>query len=203
MKEQDYEKLLNIKTSGKQDLDEATIHYNRYEPTDYEDLDKLFKEYKINSSDNIVDFGCGKGRLNFYLNYFYKCTVTGIEMNNYFYKQALNNKKYYLEKHKEDEEKINFICTFAEKYDIKAKDNKFYFFNPFSVEIFMKVIDNIIGSAYDNKRDIEIILLYPSDDYIFFLENYTLFTLKREIKLENFKNDSRDRFLVYRLDYLN
>lgn len=203
MIEQDYEKLLNIKTSGKQDLDEATMHYNRYEPTDYEALDKLFKEYKVDSSDHIVDFGCGKGRLNFYLNYFYKCIVTGIEMNNYFYKQALSNKKFYLEKYKEDEEKINFVCTFAEKYSIAPKDNKFYFFNPFSVEIFMKVIDNIIGSAHDNKRDIEIILFYPSDDYIFFLENYTFFILEKEIRLDNFKNDSRNRFLVYKLAYIN
>lgn len=203
MKEQDYENLLNIKTSGKQDLDETTIHYNRYEPTDYEALDKFFGEYKINSEDFIVDFGCGKGRLNFYLNYFYKCTATGIEMNNYFYKQALSNKKAYLEKHKKDEDKINFVCAFAEKYDIKPKENKFYFFNPFSVEIFMKVIDNIIGSVYENKRHIEIILFYPSDDYIFFLENYTLFMLEKEIRLDNFKNDSRDRFLVYKLDYIN
>ncbi|MDO4536063.1 MAG: methyltransferase [Clostridium perfringens] len=203
MKEQDYEILLNIKTSGKQDLNEATIHYNRYEPTDYKALDKLFKEYKIDSKDFMVDFGCGKGRLNFYLSYFYKCTVTGIEMNNYFYKQALNNKKSYLENHKEDEEKINFVCTFAEKYDIKPKDNKFYFFNPFSVEIFMKVIDNILGSVYNNKRNIEIILFYPSDDYIFFLENYTLFMLEKEIRLDNFKNDNRDRFLVYKLTYVN
>lgn len=203
MKEQDYESLLNIKTSGKQDLDETTMHYNRYEPTDYEALDKLFEEYKIDSKDFVVDFGCGKGRLNFYLNYFYKCNVTGIEMNNYFYKQALNNKKSYLEKYKEDEENINFICTFVEKYNIKEKENKFYFFNPFSVEIFMKVIDNIIGSAYENKRNIEIILFYPSDDYIFFLENYTLFMLEKEIKLDNFKNDSRDRFLVYKLAYVS
>ncbi len=203
MKEHYYENLLNIKTSGKQNLNEATMHYNRYEPTDYEALDKLFKEYKIDSNDYIVDFGCGKGRLNFYLNYFYKCKVTGIEMNKYFYKQALSNKKSYLERHKECEEKINFICDFAEKYEIKARDNKFYFFNPFSVEIFMKVIDNIIGSAYDNKRDIEIILFYPSDDYIFFLENYTLFVLDKEFRLDNFKNDSRDRFLVYKLVYIN
>lgn len=202
MKEQYYENILNIKTTGKQDLEEATIHYNRYEPTDYEALNKLCEEYKLNDTDWIVDFGSGKGRLNFYLNYFFKCNVTGIEMNTYFYKQALNNKKFYLEKHKIYEDKIKFICTLAEKYEIQPKDNKFYFFNPFSIEIFMKVIDNIIGSVYENKRDIEIIIFYPSDDYIFFLEQYTFFSIKKEIKLDNFKNDSRDRFLIYKLAYI-
>ncbi len=35
MEEQYYENILNIKTSGKQELEEATRYYNRYEPTDY------------------------------------------------------------------------------------------------------------------------------------------------------------------------
>ena len=202
MEEQYYEKLLNVKTSGKQDLKETTIHYNRYEPTDYEALDRLCEECKIDKLDSVVDFGCGKGRLNFYLNYFCKCKVTGIEMNTYFYKQALDNKKSFLEKHKIDESKVNFVCTFAEKYDIKAEDNKFYFFNPFSMEIFMKVVNNILESVYDTKRDIEIILFYPADEYISFLDEYTLFTLHKEIKVDNVKNDRRYKFLIYKLAYI-
>ncbi|EES50698.1 SAM-dependent methyltransferase [Clostridium botulinum] len=202
MEEQYYENILNIKTSGKQELEEATRYYNRYEPTDYQALNKLFEEYKLNNTDSVVDFGCGKGRLNFYLNYLFKCNITGIEMNKYFYKQALINKKYYLEKYNIDENKINFVCELAEKYEVKPEDNKFYFFNPFSIEIFMKVIDNIIGSVYENKRNIEIILFYPSDDYIVFLEQYTFFIIKKEVRLENFKNDSRDRFVIYKLAYI-
>lgn len=198
MEEQYYENILNIKTTGKQDLNEATIHYNRYEPTDYDVLNKLCEEHNFKSTDSVVDFGCGKGRLNFYLNYFYKCKTTGIEMNNYFYKQALENKKSYLEKHKKDEEEVNFTCILAEKYIINKEDNKFYFFNPFSVEIFMKVVDNILGSVYENNREIEIILFYPSDDYIFFLEQYTLFNLEKEIKLDKFNNDTSDRILIYK-----
>lgn len=199
MNEQYYENLLNIKTSGKQDLEETTIHYNRYEPTEYEALNKLCEEYEFKSTDSVVDFGCGKGRLNFYLNYFYKCRVTGIEMNKYFYKQALENKKSYLKEHKRNENEVNFICTLAEKYEINKEDNKFYFFNPFSVEIFMKVIDNILGSVYEYNREIEIIVFYPSDDYIFFLEQYTLFNLEKEVRLDNFNNNNRDRILIYKL----
>lgn len=201
MKEQYYENLLNIKTSGKQDLDETTIHYNRYEPTSYDSLNSLFEEYKITETDSVVDFGCGKGRLNFYLNYLFNCNVTGIEMNTYFYKQALSNKKSYLSKTKAESDKINFVCTLAEQYQIKENDNKFYFFNPFSVEIFMKVLDNILGSVYEFKRDIELILFYPSDDYIFFLNEYTLFSLQKEIRLDTFKSDSRDRFLIYKMSF--
>ncbi|MGL5069553.1 MAG: class I SAM-dependent methyltransferase [Sarcina sp.] len=201
MKEQYYENLLNIKTSGKQDLEETSIHYNRYEPTNYDWLNDLFKEYKLTESDSVIDFGCGKGRLNFYLNYLFNCEVTGIEMNKYFYKQALSNKKDYIEKHKACEDKVNFVCTFAQKYEIREKDNKFYFFNPFSVEIFMKVLDNILGSVYEFKRDIELIIFYPSDDYIFFLEQYTVFSLVKEVRLKDFESDGRDRFVIYRMTF--
>lgn len=201
MKEQEYEKLLNIKTTGKQDLDEATIHYNRYEPTEYEGLKKLLENYKVDDADSVIDFGSGKGRLNFYFNYLCNCKVTGIEMNKYYCKEALNNKKSYLEKHKKVKgEKINFICEMAECYKIKEEDNKFYFFNPFSLEIFMKVIDNIIGSVYDYEKTVDLIIFYPSEDYIFFLENYTVFQLEKEIRLDSFKDDNRNRFLIYRLD---
>lgn len=202
MKEQYYENLLNIKTVGKQDLEETSIHYNRYEPTEYSALNRLFNEYQLHNTDSVVDFGCGKGRLNFYINYFSGCKVTGIEMNKYFYKQALINKEKYLEKHNVSNEKVDFVCILAEKYNIKAEDNKFYFFNPFSIQIFMKVIDNIIGSVYENPRYVEIILFYPSNDYIFFLDNYTFFNLNKEVRLDNFNNDSRDRFLIYKLAYI-
>jgi cyclopropane fatty-acyl-phospholipid synthase-like methyltransferase len=95
MEEQYYEKLLNIKTSGEQKIFNESTHYNRYEPTSYTALEALSKQYKFTSEDSIVDFGCGKGRLNFYINYFFDSTVTGIEMNNFFYKEALGNKKNY------------------------------------------------------------------------------------------------------------
>lgn len=199
MSEHYYENILNIKTSGKQDIEEATIHYNRYEPTAYSSLNELFEEYILCDSDSIVDFGCGKGRLNFYLHNKFKCTVTGIEMNNYLYKAACSNKKSYLEKYKDDN-KINFVCALAQEYEMKKLDNKFYFFNPFSVEIFMRVVDNILGSVYEFEKSVEIILFYPSDDYIFFLENYTMFELQKEIRLENFKNDNRERFLIYKIE---
>lgn len=203
MKEQYYENILNIKTAGNQSLEEASMHYNRYEPTEYEALEALCEEYKLDISDSVVDFGCGKGRLNFYLNHLFKCRVTGVEMSNYLYKQAINNKKSFIQKHKANEEKIDFVCTIAEQYEIKPIDNKFYFFNPFSVEIFMKVIDSIIGSVYENKRNVEIILFYPLDEYIFLLEQYTFFILKKEIRLDSYKKDMRNRFMIYELSYIN
>jgi SAM-dependent methyltransferase len=198
MDEQYYEKLLNIKTSGEQKIFNESLHYNRYEPTSYSVLEILSKQYNFTAEDNIVDFGCGKGRLNFYINHFFDSTVTGIEMSSFFYKQAIDNKRDYLKKHKKKINEINFLNCFAEEYNINPSDNKFYFFNPFSIQIFIKVIGNILISVEGYERTVDIILYYPSYDYIYFLENNTPFVLLNEIKLPD--NDSRHSFLVYRLD---
>ena len=203
MEEQYYEKLLDIKTSGEQKWDTKPTHYHPYEPTSYSALEILFEEYKVESDDNIIDFGCGKGRLIFYINHFFKSNVTGIEMNNEFYEEALSNKESYIKNHKRDTDKINFLCCFAQDYSIKPLDNKFYFFNPFSIKIFIKVIENILDSVEKYNREVELILYYPSDDYIYYIENNTSFELKNEIKLTNINiNDSNERFLIYKLNYI-
>ena len=197
-----YERLFNIKTTGEQQGFYESHHYNRYEATSYFALETLFKEYPLSSNDCIVDFGCGKGRLSFYINYYYNCKITGIEMNNNYFDICINNKKNYLKNYNKEKNKIEFLNIFAEEYKISSTDNKFYFFNPFSVQIFIKVVTNIIYSVVDEYRPVDLILYYPSEDYIYYLENYTMFHLVKEIKLnEHYEQDNRERILVYRLQY--
>lgn len=195
-----YERLFNIKTTGEQQGFYESHHYNRYEATSYFALETLFKEYTLSSNDCIVDFGCGKGRLSFYINYYYNCKIKGIEMNNNYFDICINNKKNYLKNYNKEKNKIEFLNIFAEKYKISSTDNKFYFFNPFSVQLFMKVINNILISLEKSPRDIDLILYYPSDEYIYYLENYTGFLLYKEIELPNLSiNDKRQKFSIYRL----
>lgn len=202
MKEQFYDELLNIQTCGDQKGFNKSFHYHRYEPTPYHALEKLFAKYELKNSDRIVDFGCGKGRLNFYVNYFYCSSVVGIEMNETLYQEAVGNQNRYLEKYKDRQDCIHFQCCLAQEYEIDSLDNRFYFFNPFSIQIFMKIIHNVLRSAEIVERDIELILYYGSDDYIFFLENQTPFELKEEITLPGlYEKDDSERFLIYRLAY--
>lgn len=168
MDEQSFEKLLNIKTSGEQKVFNNSVHYHRYEPTPYSVLEILSKQYNFTAEDRIVDFGCGKGRFNFYINYFFNSTITGIEMNKYFYKEALENKKRFFQANKNKKDTITFVNCFAEKHSIHPSDNKFYFFNPFSMQIFSRVIKNILVSMEKYQRPVDVILYYPSNDYIFF-----------------------------------
>ncbi|WP_042357251.1 methyltransferase [Bacillus rubiinfantis] len=202
MKEHYFDKLLNIDTGSirLEGPQQKPLRYYPYEPTPYHALEELFAHYELTPMDRVVDFGCGKGRLNFYIHYFFHASVVGIEMNQTLYAAALENAVKYGKKTKNRLEKIHFRCCLAEEYQIHYDDNRFYFFNPFSVHIFRSTVQNMMQSAEERAREIEIILYYPSEDYIYYLQNETPFQLKQEIILpHDYTRDQRERFLIYRL----
>jgi SAM-dependent methyltransferase len=202
MKEKYYDELLNINTREDQIGFHPSFHYHRYEPTPYIALEELFLNYSFRSSNRIVDFGCGKGRLNFYIHYHFDATVVGVEMDETFFEEATQNRNSYMKKVKKDDDKIHFHCCLAEKYLINPLDSHFYFFNPFSLQIFMTVVNHILLSMEEVQREVELILYYPSEDYIYFLENQTSFQLAKEVKLTGlFEGNPNERFLIYRLAY--
>lgn len=200
MKEYYYDKLLNIHTNGKRVANNHINHYYPYEPTPYQALEVLFDQYEVKSTDQFIDFGCGLGRLNFFIHYHFHARVTGIEMNEAFYQRALDNLENYRKKIKIPTDKVEFAYCLAEDYEIKKGDNRFYFFNPFSVHIFQRTINRILLSVEADPREVDIILYYPSKEYIFYLENQTNFQLEQEIELLYEKNPN-ERFLIYRLKY--
>ncbi len=201
MNEKYYDRLLYIKTAGEQLGFHDSFHFHRYEPTPYNDLLTLFETYKLGEGDSVVDFGCGKGRLNFFISYLFDVPVLGVEMDESFYEEAIENRRRYLEEY-EATAAIEFVCCMAQDYPIKATENIFYFFNPFSVQIFMKVINNIMRSVEKHRRDVDVILYYPSEDYIYFLENQSPFELVKEVQLPAMSDlQVNERFLIYRLSY--
>ncbi|WP_071458674.1 methyltransferase domain-containing protein [Bacillus massilinigeriensis] len=202
MEEHQYDELLNIFTEDSQDGFYSSYHYHRYEATPYADLEVLFEQHRFKESDCVVDFGCGKGRLPFMIHHRFGSTVTGVEMNEDFCHDARENLQGYLEKCKGGEEKIQFCCEFAEDYAIRREDNVFYFFNPFSVQIFTKVVNNILISLEEASREVQLILYFPSEDYIYYLESQTSFNLVREVGLPALNAaNGNERFLIYKLEY--
>lgn len=198
MKEHYYDKLLHIKTGAYEKEPNQSLHYYPYEPTEYRVLETLLEQYQLDENDCLVDFGSGKGRLCFFLHYHKQASVKGVEMVETFHGDAMKNKKSYLKKTKQNIDKIQFYCCLAEEYDIKDVDNRFYFFNPFSIRIFEKIINNILRSVERFPREVELILYYPSEDYIFYLEDQTVFQLKEEITLPGmYEKNPDERFLIY------
>lgn len=197
MTEQEYERLLNIQTVGAQHGFPSSHHYHRYEATPYEALDLLSEHYTLEADDVVVDFGSGKGRLPFYLAYRFQVHAIGVEMNPAFHEQAVVNWGDYAKKHRRKGD-VEFTLAYAEEFVIPDRANRFYFFNPFSGAVFMKVVQNILDSAYAFPRAVDIILYYPSDGYIFFLNERTPFEWYQEVRLP-LKNNY-ERFVVYRFD---
>src|SRR3712207_4686623 len=94
-----YEKILSIDTKKSETRMDACKLYNRYEPTPYLVLEKLLNSYDISESDHLVDFGSGKGRVAFFLNYFTGAGVTGVELVGEFYDKSVNNYRWRSEEH--------------------------------------------------------------------------------------------------------
>jgi len=196
MIERKYDRMLNITTTGIREWRNDISHYNRCEATPYRALDVLFNNYKLNKDDHVVDFGSGRGRVAFYIHNRFQVPVTGIEMNDKTFEEALKNMTYYKHKAKHIKAPINFEFGLAEKYEIKKVENKFYFFNPFSGRIFKKTAKNILASLESHKRTADIILYYPMPKFKKFL-NTTSFRLINKIKVPNAKYDNK-KFLIYR-----
>ncbi|WP_422124727.1 SAM-dependent methyltransferase [Planococcus sp. X10-3] len=201
MKEHEGDKYLNIHTAGTQWISEATLHHNRYEPTPYEHLKQLFNRRPIDPDAGLVDFGSGKGRLNFYVHDRFGCRSTGIELNTSFCGEAQKNLEAYGNNgsRRNGLDQLRILCGMAQEYEVQPEDTVFYFFNPFSVQIFMKVVDNILRSGETYPREVEIILYYPTDDYIDFLERNTAFELLESIDLPTIVKDPAEQFLIYKL----
>ncbi|QGM31987.1 methyltransferase [Bacillus sp. N3536] len=201
MNESDYERLLRIQTAGMREWQYQSSHYNRYEATPYSALQKLFELYDWKATNRMVDFGCGKGRFPFYVHYFYNISVTGIEMNGQLYQESMENLMKYMEKAKPTRASIRFECCLAEEYKIDSQEDCFYFFNPFSTPIFQKVVHNILVSLEEVERTVDIILYYPTPEYLQFLEEATAFTLWREIRIpELYEQNHNERFMIYRYE---
>ena len=138
--ENNWDKLLQIQTCGR-DETKADEYHHPYEPTPYTVLERLVTSGLITQADAVLDYGCGKGRVGFFLSYRTKAKTIGIEYDDRILDIALENQKSTISRVKPD-----FVLTRAEEYEVPPHVNRCYFFNPFSVEILRKVMARIIES---------------------------------------------------------
>ena len=191
---------LHIKTSDVGEQEDQSPHYHHYEATSYWMLDELFKHYQLGQSDAFVDYGCGKGRVLYYVHNRFQVSVTGVEMNQSHYQDALANEKMYLKHNNKNGDLIRIECCLAEDYQIKENENCFFFFNPFSLQIFINIVNNILNAVEQNKRTVDIILYYPAIEYMDYLETRTPFELFQNVGIPGISEiNARERFLIYRL----
>lgn len=66
IRENKWDKLLKIHTMGRDDSNADQYHYP-YEPTPYSVLERLANTGIIRKNNTLLDYGCGKGRVDFFL----------------------------------------------------------------------------------------------------------------------------------------
>ena len=193
--ENSWDKILQIKTVGRDDTNSDEYRYP-YEPTPYSVLEHLAATDLFGKDDVVLDYGCGKGRVGFFLSYRTQAKSIGIEYDESIYQSALENQKTAHKRAKAD-----FVLTRAEEYEFPPEVNRCYFFNPFSVEILQKVMARIIDSWYADLREILLFFYYPSDEFMCYLMTLDELEFYDEIECGDlFKgNDSRERIMVFEL----
>ena len=87
-----WDKILNIRTMGRDDTHADQYRYP-YEPTPYSVLERLANAGYIRKGNILLDYGCGKGRVDFFLSYQTRCKSIGIEYDERIYEKAAENKK--------------------------------------------------------------------------------------------------------------
>ena len=195
-KEQAWDNLLRISTGGRDDLMSDEYRFP-YEPTPYCVLERLGESGLIGAEDVVLDYGCGKGRVDFFLAHQTKAKAIGIEYDGRIYADAMENQRTA-------KAKAEFVLTSAEQYEIPENVNRCYFFNPFSQEILHKVLARILESWYETPREIFLFFYYPSDEYISCLMTVDELEFYDEIECDDlFRGDPRERIMVFQLPGYN
>ena len=193
MNEVRWDKLLHVKTTGRDDSRADQYHYP-YEPTPYAVLERLANSGYITKKNTLVDYGCGKGRVDFFLSYQTRCKSIGIEYDERIHAGTVENKKTAV-----SGGRTKFILGSAEEYEVPEDADRFYFFNPFSVTLLRKVMNKIEESYYKNPREILLFFYYPSDEYVAYLMTKDAVSFFDEIDCRDlFEGDNkREKILVF------
>ena len=86
-----WDKLLHIRTMGRDDS-HSDEHRFPYEPTPYCVLERLANSGCIRKGNTVIDYGCGKGRVDFFLAYQTRCNSIGVEYDERIFGRAMENK---------------------------------------------------------------------------------------------------------------
>ena len=189
-----WDRKLKIQTVGRDDSMEDAYHHP-YEPTPYCVLERLVESGYIRQDNTIVDYGCGKGRVGFFLQKELGCDSIGIEFDENTWQQARENVRT-----SGCDNAVTFVCSDAAVYEVVVGD-RFYFFNPFSVEVLRSVLGRILNSYYEDPREMLLFFYYPDEAYVAQLMTQPELLFVDEIDCRDLfaGNDEREKILIFEM----
>ena len=188
-----WDKTLSIRTSGRDDSRADQFRYP-YEPTPYSVLERLVNTGLIRKGNVLLDYGCGKGRVDFFLSRQTRCRAIGIEYDERIWQKAEENRNSG-----SFVDKVSFVCMNAREFNVPVDVDRIYFFNSFSVEILQRVLARIRDSYYESMREILLFFYYPSEEYVSCLMEEDELMFYDEIDCRDLfpGEDSRERILIF------
>ena len=193
--EQQWDKLLKIKTSGRDDTKSDCFRYP-YEPTPYAVLERLANSGFIRKQDAVLDYGCGKGRVDFFLAYQTRAHCVGVEYDERIIAVARENQNTAV-----SAGRVEILLGNAETFPVPEKVNRIFFFNPFSVEILQTAMARILESYYENPRELLLFFYFPSPEYISYLMTVDELSFYDEIDCSDLfeENKDREKIVIFQL----
>ena len=195
--EQEWDRLLNIKTTGRDDTISDFTRYP-YEPTDYNVLEQVVNTGLIRKNNTLIDYGCGKGRVSFFLSSQTKCRSIGVEYNPRLYEKALTNQDRASRGHL-----VTLVQQDAADFAVPHYADRAFFFNPFSTDILRTVMINLLESCREFPREILLFFYYPSKAYTDYLANMPQLSLIDTLDCCGISKgrDSREKLLIYKIPH--
>ena len=190
-----WDKLLHIRTMGRDDSNADRYRYP-YEPTPYSVLERLANAGYMRKGNTLLDYGCGKGRVDFFLSYQTRCASIGIEYDERIYEKAAENHTSAV-----SSGRVTFELANAEYYQVPESVDCVYFFNPFSLELLKRVVGRILDSYYANLREMQLFFYYPTDEYISYMMTVDELMFVDEIDCKDLfpGNDPREKIVIFEL----
>lgn len=162
MNDREWDRRLRIRTIGRED--EADPNYSPYEPTPYAVLQRLADSGHVTRRHHLLDYGCGKGRVAFFLASAVGCRVTGIDHSQKLIDLAKENRRSC-----RAGDRVRLVRALAEQYE-PAEEDAFFFFNPFCGKVFEGVLRRLTAAWYENPHPLTLLCYYPSEEYMRLLE---------------------------------
>jgi len=159
-------------TMGMVELEELEIHSKNkeygvmYQPTNARLFKKIMSVIRFPENSVFVDFGAGKGRVLLLAAQYPFRRITGVEFSG----ELVNICRQNIVQHRKrvnGNKEISIIHSDAVDYSIENDANVFFFFNPFTEEVMVKVLENIYCSFKMSNREIFIIYHKPESASVF------------------------------------
>ena len=194
--EQEWEQVLQIKTTGRDDSCSDAEHHP-YEPTDYCVLERLANSGYITKQNTLIDYGSGKGRVSIFMANQTRCHSIGIEYDERLYERAIVNGESPAAKNR-----VSFVLGDAATYTLPDNADRCFFFNPFALHTIKRVLGNIFDSLYHHPREILLFFYYVNEEVENFLNNHVRLEAEKPIQCGDLfqEHDEKERILVYRVN---